>query len=112
MWHMPSLKPSREPGNEHDECLATIETMKETFVIVQAIPHEEIRDSFCQNEARVKRVGKALIPISSRRDALPVRRINSNPILYRHSMDSVFRLTGLSEITMTGTRDVNRTGMD
>lgn len=40
--------------------------MKEAFVIVQAIPHEEIRDSFCQNEARVKRVGKALIPICSR----------------------------------------------
>ena len=56
---MPSVKRSREPGNEHDGCLATIETMKETFVIVQAIPQEEIRDSVCQNEARVKR-GKGL----------------------------------------------------
>ena len=59
------IKASREPGNEHDGCLATIETMKETFVIVQTIPHEEIRDSVCQNEACVKRVGKALIPICS-----------------------------------------------
>lgn len=62
---MPSLKRNRESGNERDGCLATIETMKETFVIVQAIPHEKIRDSVCQHEARVKRVGKALIPICS-----------------------------------------------
>jgi len=71
--------------------------MKETFVIVQAIPHEEIRDSVCQNEARVKHVGKALIPnlsgstpglfcslILLRRGLILIRYI-----YHRHSMDSV-----------------------
>lgn len=82
---MPSLKHSREPGNEYDGCLATIETMKETFVIVQAIPHEEIRDSVCQNEAHVKRGGKG----SHSKDSA---RTNSNPMSYRHS---IFGLSSL-----------------